>query len=246
MFTNYHTFLQRTDCIITSEVGDERIEAIQQRLSDAFCTSAISSAVDNASDPFFMHGLIAHQAFMDSDPVIFHLGRSLYDTLDQLNEYADKGFDRDRLKSTTFKLHEISQDMDSLLTSADTNIALVKTIQDTQNLLLTLCPKESHWLQSSMTTSAWLNRAFEARKRWLLGARARKKTALNLVSSNVMPFGCALEFPLTIYRFSGLSSCDTEGYRIKYRYCSGYQSRQCLYEDNCCFDHDFLARIRSL
>lgn len=183
MFSNYHTDFLRTDCVLTFEKGDPRIEAIQRRLTGAFCSStSVASAAGNASDPFLMHGIIAHESFMDSDPIIFDLGQQLYKTLDQLDEYASRIFDRDKLKLTTFQLHKISQDVDSLLGSADNNLALVQTLHDTQKLLIRLGFRgEEHRLQSSLSTSAWLVRAFGARKRWLFGARARKETAMNLV-----------------------------------------------------------------
>jgi hypothetical protein len=174
-----------TTCIVTSGSKDARIQAVQSRLTEAFnCDISMASGPGNAKDPFLIHGLIAHVAFMQSDPAVFELGRQLYKALDQVDASAQVPFDRESFKSLTYRLHQISQDSDSLLSSAEVALTGIQCMQAAQmRLLESSSTKKKHEMAQSCSSSRYLQRAIEARKRWLLGAKSRKDTAMNLVSS---------------------------------------------------------------
>lgn len=116
---------------------------------------------------------------MQSDPRIVEIAGELYKTLDKVDDCAKGAFDRDSLKSLTFRLHRISQDVDFLVSSTDIGITMLESMMTAQSRLLVMQGEPAE--APSHSTSAYLKKAFESRKRWLRGARQRKETAMNLV-----------------------------------------------------------------
>lgn len=172
-----------TTCLITAGSHDKRIEAVQTRLTSAFdASSRLSAARYNAADPLFVPTLISHECFMQSDSSVFDLGKRLYDSLDIVDAAAETPYDRNMMKSLTFKLHQISQDADSLIQSADTAIALMDSLRLAQErLVYFLGCREKQEHSQSINAADYLKKGIEARKRWLLSAKSRKETAMSLV-----------------------------------------------------------------
>lgn len=179
-----------TTCIMTSGTEDPRVQALRSRLTDAFPGEAsLASGSSNATDPFLLHCLVSHISFMQSDPSVFDLGVRLYNALDAVDASAQTPFNRDSFKSLTYKLHQISQDADSLISSAEAGLTGVDCMQAAQMRLMKMSKsKKRHELAWSCSSSKYLQRAIESRKRWLLGAKSRKDTAMNLVSRRVPLF----------------------------------------------------------
>jgi hypothetical protein len=86
------------------------------------------------------------------------------------------------MRSLTFKLQQISQDADSLIQSADIGIDLMDSLRLAQErfVYFWMCREGAKYPQS-INAAAYLKKGIEARKRWLLGAKSRKDTAMNLV-----------------------------------------------------------------
>jgi hypothetical protein len=172
-----------TTCLITAGSRDKRIEAVQTRLTSEFnASSRLSAARYNAADPLFVPILISHECFMQSDSSVFDLGKRLYDSLDIVDAAAETVYDRNTMKSLTFKLHQISQDADSLIQSADTGIALMDSLRLAQERLVYFSGyRERQAHSQSINAADYLKKGIEARKRWLQGAKSRKETAMSLV-----------------------------------------------------------------
>ena len=170
-------------CIVIAGSHDKRIEAVQTRLTSSFsAASAIPAARQNATDPFFVPTMVSHECFMHSDSSVFTLGKRLYDALDIVDAAAETPYDRDRMKSLTFKLHQISQDADSLIQSADIGIDLMDGLRLAQDRFVYFSmSREGAKYPQSINAATYLKKGIEARKRWLLGAKSRKDTAMNLV-----------------------------------------------------------------
>lgn len=169
--------------VVTSSAADARIKAVKSRLSAAFPPDLpLPSGIRNSSDPFVLQSLISHETFMQSDQRIIDIAEDLYTTLDQIDAYAKGGFDRDVLKSLTFKLHRISQDVDFLVSSADIGITMLDSMLTAQKRLDSLTQgSHRNQMMNSSTTTEYLKKAYESRKRWLLGAKQRKDTAMTHV-----------------------------------------------------------------
>ena len=123
---------------------------------------------------------------MHSDSSVFQLGKRLYDALDIVDAAADTLYDRGTMKSLTFKLHQLSQDAESLIQSADIGIDLLDGLRLAQERFLYCSTfRERPEYPPSMNAATYLKKGIEARKRWLLGAKSRKDTAMNLVYNMV-------------------------------------------------------------
>ena len=172
--------------IISHGTNDERIIAVKRRLAAGVSDSAGSSlTMDHAHDPFLVQTMLCHECFMQSDGSIFNLGKRLYDAIDSVDNVAESSLDGTDLKTTTFKFHQVSQDADSLIQSADIAISIVEAIRAAQDRLTTwlphLSPAFQYELQRSISAVEYLRKGIAARKRWLLGAKSRKDTTMNLV-----------------------------------------------------------------
>ena len=174
---------QCTTSIVSYGLEDERITVVQTRLAACFQGSdKVSAATANASDPFLLPTMISHECFMQSDRGVFELGNRLYSALDAVDKVSEEKYNRDDLASITSKLHQVSQDAESLIQSTDIAISILDGMVDAQeSLARSSCVRSKHQVQLSINASGYLKRAVEARKRWLEGAKSRKETTMNLV-----------------------------------------------------------------
>ncbi|ERF75606.1 hypothetical protein EPUS_04586 [Endocarpon pusillum Z07020] len=172
-----------TTCLITAASHDQVIEAVQTRLTFAFdASSRLSAARYNAADPLFVPTLISHECFMQSDSSLCDLDKRLNDSIDIVDAAAETPYDRNIMKSLTFKLHQTSQEADFLIHSADAGIALMDSLRLAQERLVYFggCREKQEHSQS-INAADYLKNGVEARKRWLLNTKTRKETAMSLV-----------------------------------------------------------------
>ena len=149
-----------TVCIVSHGVDDPRITAVKRRLVNSFTGSINARAASaNASDPFLLQTMICYECFMQSDNTVFELGGLLYSALDAVDTVADAKYNRSELEFVTFKLHQVSQDADSLLQSADIAISIMDSMLVAQkSLAQSSTVRPQHRLQCSINASECLKR----------------------------------------------------------------------------------------
>ncbi|KAK8103021.1 hypothetical protein PG984_016167 [Apiospora sp. TS-2023a] len=140
-------------------------------------------------DPFYVQSLLCHESLVDAKPSIAQLRNRLYDVLKVVGEYSQAPFDRISLKEMTQKLHQVSQDADSLLSSAEMGSMIAAHSLRSREELLGLRVTTADSTQSSHPFSrssvgealTYLDQSLASQRRWLASYKARKDIAMNLV-----------------------------------------------------------------
>lgn len=191
VYMSFHKAMAATTYIVVSGDGDPIIEVSKQRLKDAFAQPASSQdASRKTSDPFFLHGVIAQESFLQSKSVITKLRHRLYDQLDVVDDdknaregKTELALNRDALRGITKNLHMISQDADVLVSSTEMGTMVVERMATAQAYLKTMSDSSSR--QGHNQVEDMLNQlmhSLQSRKRWILGYKSRKDIAMNLAS----------------------------------------------------------------
>jgi hypothetical protein len=213
-----------TTCLITAGSQDKRIEAVQTRLTSAFnASSRLSAARYNAADPLFVPILISHECFMQSGTSVFGLGKRLYDSLDIVDAAAETVYDRNTMKSLTFKLHQISQDADSLIQSADTGIALMDRLRLAQERLVYFSDYRERQAHAVHQCGRLSQERHRGKKTLATGRQVTQRDSHEL----------------------GVQSCQPERSGDQHGDRSGHKERQLFDEGHRCFDDDFPANVGS-
>jgi hypothetical protein len=162
-------------------------EAIKTRLNVTFNEENVSSdKMSPASDPFFLHTMIYHEAITECKTVIGGNRRRLYDQLDKVDEYAKTSLSRTDLQRLTIELHGVSQDTDSLMASAEMAQMIATSMSDAHKRFASL-PIAYEAANKDITIKTtdsitYFKVAMAAQKRWLQSYTSRKDIAMNLVS----------------------------------------------------------------
>ncbi|KAI9685226.1 MAG: hypothetical protein M1822_004599 [Bathelium mastoideum] len=132
--------------------------------------------------------MVFHETFVEANGIITTCRDRLYDALDMVDAYAKEPSDRKILEELTIKLHQISQDTDSLITSAEMAAmitASMRTAYDRVEPMMQANVGPSCAASAMRSSINDLQCSAEAQKRWLISLKSRKDTAMNLVSKAI-------------------------------------------------------------
>ncbi|EPS40863.1 hypothetical protein H072_5247 [Dactylellina haptotyla CBS 200.50] len=183
----YMTFdiqARRTFYLVVTGVNCSKTALVKDRLFQTFCRNEDHNLSRRSfEDPFFIHTLIAHESLNDLKPVMTVLRTNLYDQLDEVDAYAKKPSDRRKLEKLTTELHEISQNADSLLASADMAIMVSDRMLESHQIIQQQLFAFSKYDEYHKTADAlsYLRYSAQTHKRWLTSYKNRKDIAMNLV-----------------------------------------------------------------
>ncbi|KAF3928202.1 hypothetical protein AA313_de0206485 [Arthrobotrys entomopaga] len=184
VYMSFDTPTKRTFYLIVNGTNCPKNALVQDRLLQTFCRNEdYTIAKRTFADPFYVHTLIAHESLNDLKPVMTVLRTNLYDQLDEVDAYAKKPSDRRKLEKLTTELHQISQDADSLLASADMAIMVSDRMLESHRSIQPLLFADSKYDEYHKTADAlsYLRYSAETHKRWLTSYKNRKDIAMNLV-----------------------------------------------------------------
>lgn len=190
VYMSFHKTMEVTTYIVVSGDADPLVEVSKQRLKDAFAHPvSIQEAPRKTPNPFFLHGVIAQESFLQSKSVITKLRHRLYDQLDVVDDdknakegKTELALDRNALKGITKNLHMISQDADVLVSSTEMGTMVVERMATAHAYLRTTSDSSSR--QEHIQVEDMLGHlmySLQSRKRWILGYKSRKDIAMNLV-----------------------------------------------------------------
>ena len=181
-----HSLLtQTTTYIVVCSKMQARNEVVKERLTDMFKPRR-STLPLILPDPFMLHLVIIHEAFLEAKSVITQMRYELYDALDSVDEYSKQEPSRrakDDLERLTLQLHVVSQDTDSMTASADMTGMILQRITDAHERYANSVQKHEKRDSVMKTTDAikYLSTSVVSQMRWLNSYKSRKETAMNLV-----------------------------------------------------------------
>lgn len=180
-----------TTYIISSGKNEEWVTRAKKRLTECLTRpyDKAFAVMAEVRDPFYVQSLLCHESLVDAKPSIAQLRQRLYEVLKVVNDYSQEAFDRVSLKDMTRKLHQVSQDADSLLSSAEMGSMIAAHSQRSREEILGLAmtavssTKSSHPFAGSSVGEAlaYLDQSLASQRRWLASYKARKDIAMNLV-----------------------------------------------------------------
>jgi hypothetical protein len=179
---------QSTTYVVVSSPSQVRNEVVKERLSDMFRpqTDLSLNTTVLLPDPFMLHVVITHEAFLDAKSVITEMRYKLYDALDNVDEYSKEAANhraKEDLERLTIQLHVVSQDTDSMTASADMAGMILRRIttahQRYADSVQTHDKKDE--LMKTFDAISYLSMSIESQKRWLNSYKSRKDIAMNLV-----------------------------------------------------------------
>jgi len=163
------------------------IQMVKNRLKAIFSEVSSDANVNtmrHARDPFLLHSMISHEALVEAKDIVKKLRMRLYDQLDTVDKYAENPSDRKILENLTIQLHAVSQDTDSLISSAEMAEMIAERMLSAHARFVSLKnPVEIRdVLEKHVDSLNYLKSSVQSQKRWLLGYKSRKDIAMNLVS----------------------------------------------------------------
>ena len=189
---SFHVAMAVTTYIVVSGDTDTIVEISTQRLKDAFARPATAQVVSSRdSDPFFLHGVIAQESFLQSKSLVTTLRLRLYKQLDIIDndknakegKKTELALDRNALRGVTENPHVISQTADVLVSSTEMGTMVVERMAvahaDLKNTSDTSSHKKYNQIEDMLSH---LKHSLQSRKRWILGYKSRKDIAMDLVN----------------------------------------------------------------
>jgi hypothetical protein len=179
---------ESTTYVVVSSHLQLRNEVVKERLKDMFRAPPDGAGTSTVTlpDPFMLHIIITHEAFLDAKSVITRLRYKLYDALDGVDNYSKEDAGRrtkDDLERLTIQLHVASQDTDSLMASADMAGMLIRRMSSAHqryaNSLQSIDKNDG--LMKTTDAISYLSNSIESQLRWLNSYKSRKNIAMNLV-----------------------------------------------------------------
>lgn len=174
-----------TTYIVVSGETDSCIDISRKRLEEALGITAPGGLpFPQIADPFYFHSIVAQESFQQSKPIITKLRHRLYDALDKVDAYGagEQFLDRAALRALTNELHLISQDADSLVSSAEMGTMVTERMHAAHGHLKAMSDLTSLQGFTPVDDSlGYLAQTLQARRRWLLSYKSRKDIAMNLV-----------------------------------------------------------------
>lgn len=174
-----------TTYIIVCGEENPLIHVVKNRVKAIFSGSPTNvNTMRHARDPFLFHSLICHEALVEAKDIVKKLRMRLYDQLDIVDEYAENPSDRKILENLTIQLHAVSQDTDSLISSAEmAEMIATRMLTAHERFMRLQNPLEiKDVLEKHVDSLHYLQTSIQSQKRWLLGHKSRKDIAMNLVS----------------------------------------------------------------
>ncbi|KAI0167303.1 hypothetical protein BJ166DRAFT_230884 [Pestalotiopsis sp. NC0098] len=156
-----------TTYIVTSGEEEKWVERAKERLIQYFIRSEKEAPYESVEvhDPFLFQSILCHESLHGAKTRITQLRHEL-------------------LKAMTERLHQVSQDADSLLVSAEMGLMVADHGKRSRALLQTdVSAVFTHpFLRSNVgDVLEYLVQSLEAQKRWLSSYQSRKDIAMNLV-----------------------------------------------------------------
>lgn len=161
-------------------------------------------------DPFLLHLIITHEAFLEAKTFITKARYKLYDALDSVDKFAQQSSSersKEVLERLTIELHVVSQDIDGMFAATDMTAMIVRRLsQSHQRYAASVqSPHKKDAITRSTDAISYLSTSIESQMRWLNSYKARKDIAMNLVS--VLAYLNTRQLELTP-QVLGLQSCD--------------------------------------
>lgn len=203
-----------TSYIVVANKEHHNLTSIRRRL-------AAASGADTL-DPFMLHSLITHQTLLDAGTVITPLRHNLYDQLDLVDDYSSKPAQqrgKAELDEITIKLHVVSQDLDSMVASAEMTGMIVRRLVDAHERYRNCLLGSTRLANASTKTHdglRYLQESVESQKRWLASYRSRKDIAFNLVGRRASELPSVRQVPMADMTMLGLESCDARQCRYQH------------------------------
>lgn len=141
----------------------------------------------------FVHGL----AFEQSKDYVDDVRKRLMDPIVEINDYSKNSFytefrkqsgmeGRQQLKDITKQLHLVSQTCDTGIANADMSLRLCEDMLDAYDRFVGPCGGSLASWRQTRDSMAWVLKTWSSQKNWLVNYKARKDTAMNFVSSNLL------------------------------------------------------------
>jgi hypothetical protein len=193
MYMTHDLTTKSTTHIIVCSKTQNRNDVVKERLTDTFRVAKHTVQVPEMSllDPYLLHLIITHEAFLEAKSVITEMRHRLYDALDSVDAFSQQSAterSKDDLESLTIRLHVVSQDTDSLSASADMASMILRRMTDAHRRYAKSVQDDEKQDGLSKTTDAikYLSTSIESQMRWLNSYKSRKDIAMNLVNmSNI-------------------------------------------------------------
>ena len=191
VYMSFHKAMAVTTYIVVSGEADSMVDISKQRLKVAFGYPESAKDIQRElSDPFLFHSIIAQESFVQSKSVVANVRYRLCDQLHVVGDdkhakesKTELALNRDALRGITKNLHKISQDADVLVSSTEMATMVIERMATAHAYLWvpsdSTSQQGSHQVRDMM---GHLMHSLEARKRWVLGYKSRKDTAMNLAS----------------------------------------------------------------
>lgn len=178
-----------TYVIVCSENQSSNVN-VKERLTDLF--RPLPRRLDPKAtillpDPFLLHLIITHEAFVEARTFITNTRYKLYDALDRVDDFAKQSSSersKEELEKLTIELHVVSQDLDSMFAATDMTAMIVRRLsQSHQRYAASVqSPRKKDAITRSTDAINYLFTSIESQMRWLNSYKARKDIAMNLVS----------------------------------------------------------------
>ena len=215
-------------------------EVVKERLMDVFRPPKDPAHKLDVllPDPFLLHLIITHEAFLEAKSVITETRYKLYDALDSVDSFSQQSSSqrsKEELEHLTIQLHVVSQDTDSMSASADMAAMILRRLADAHRRYAGSVQGNEKKDSMMKTTDAinYLTTSIESQMRWLNSYKSRKDIAMNLVS---MP-AHTIKGGNNVTNLS-LQSCNTTRRCYEYYYRSRSQGRWHFHEGDCSSDND--------
>ena len=184
IYMSYNRILETTTYIIVCGDDYPSSDTVKARLQASF--SGVSEEVSSKlhiRNPYLLHCMIFHEAFVEAKSIITKLRHRLYDQLDKVDDYAKDTLDRKTLEILTIELHGVSQDTDSLLASADMAEMIATRMQAAHSRFeeLVVVSELKDKTVKINDSLRYLQTSVQSQRRWLLSYKSRKDIAMNLV-----------------------------------------------------------------
>jgi hypothetical protein len=185
---------QSTTYVVVCSHLHPRNEVVKERLTDMFGPLKEGSQPNSVlvPDPFMLHVVVTHEAFLDAKSVITDMRYKLYDALDNVEAYSKEDANRrakEDLERSTIQLHVVSQDTDSMTASADMARMILRRIASAHQRYTNSVQRDDKkdGLMKTSDAISYLSNSIESQLRWLHSYKSRKDIAMNLVRSQPRP-----------------------------------------------------------
>lgn len=183
-----------TTYLVVCSKRQNRNGVVKERLTDLFQAPKHPNPPPSVPlpDPFLLHLMITHEAFLEAKSVTTETRYKLYDALDSVDAFSQQlpsQRSKEDLERLTIQLHVVSQDTDSMFAAADMTAMILRRLSQSHQRYAESVQGTQKIDAITKTIDAinYLTTSVESQMRWLNSYKARKDIAMNLVSAATRP-----------------------------------------------------------